>query len=56
MGRMTEEGKWTLESYAFRDIKVTTPTPDVAIIVYEVERDVVMDGKPQTLHAADSST
>lgn len=56
MGQMTEEGKWTLESYAFDDIEVTTPTPDVAIIAYTVTQKVTMDGKVQDLHAADSST
>lgn len=56
MGEMTEEGDWTLESYAFDDIEVATPTPDVAIIAYTVRQKVVMDGKPQDLHAADTST
>ena len=56
MGAMTEEGKWTLQSYDFDNIQVTTPTPDVAIIVYTVTQKVRMDGRPQTMHAADSST
>ncbi len=56
MGKMTEEGKWTLESYEFDDIEVSSPTPDVAIIAYTVKQEVTMDGKPQTLRAADSST
>jgi hypothetical protein len=56
MGKMTEEGKWTLESYAFDDIQVSSPTPDIAIIAYTVNQKVTMDGKPQTLRAADSST
>ena len=56
MGKMTEEGKWTLESYAFNDIQVVTPAPDVAIIAYTVNQNVTMDGKPQELRAADSST
>ena len=56
MGKMTEEGKWTLESYAFDDIEVTNPAPDVAIIAYTVTQKVTLDGKSQTLHAADSST
>ncbi len=56
MGKMTEEGKWTLESYAFDDIAVTTPTPDVAVIAYTVNQQVNMDGKSQNLRAADSST
>ncbi len=56
MGKMTEDGKWTLESYEFDDIEFSTPTPDVAIIAYTVKQEVTMDGKPQTLRAADSST
>ena len=56
MGKMTEEGNWTLESYAFDDVEVATPTPDVAIIAYTVRQKVKMDGKLQDLRAADSST
>jgi len=56
MGKMTEEGNWTLESYAFDNIEFATPTPDVAIIAYTVKQKVTMDGKKQDLHAADSST
>ncbi len=56
MGQMTEEGNWTLESYSFDDIEVSTPAPDVAIIAYTVNQQVTMNGKSQTLRAADSST
>ena len=56
MGKMTEDGKWTLESYAFDDVEVTTPAPNVAIIAYTVTQKVTMDGKSQDLRAADSST
>ena len=56
MGKMTESGKWTLESFDFEDVEVTVPTPDVAIIAYKVHQKVTMDGKSQDLHAADSST
>ena len=56
MGKMTEEGDWSLESYSFDDVEVSTPAPDVAIIAYTVRQKVTMDGKPQKLHAADSST
>lgn len=56
MGKMTEEGNWTLESYQFDDIQFVTPAPDVAIIAYKVKQKVTMDGKKQELHAADSST
>lgn len=56
MSKMTEEGEWTLESYAFDDVEVSSPTPDVAIIAYTVRQKVTMNGKPQEMRAADSST
>jgi hypothetical protein len=56
MGKMTEEGNWTLEDYAFDNIEVATPTDNVAIIAYTVKQKVTMDGKKQELRAADSST
>lgn len=56
MGKMTESGEWTLESYSFSDVQVSTPAPDVAIIAYTVTQNVKMKGKPQTMRAADSST
>lgn len=56
MGKMTEEGKWTLEEYAFDDVQISIPSPDVAIIAYTVTQTVKMDGKRQEMRAADSST
>jgi hypothetical protein len=55
MGKLTEEGNWTLESYDFEDVEVSTPAPDVALIAYTVRQSVIMDGKPSDLRAADSS-
>ena len=56
MGEMTEDGKWTLESYSFDNIEVSTPLVDVAIIAYTVKQKVKMNGKSQNLRAAESST
>lgn len=56
MGQMTEAGDWTLESYAFDEVQVSTPAPDVAIIAYTVRQKVVMKGEPKELRAADTST
>lgn len=56
MGKMTEEGTWTLDSYAFDDVQFAAPTPDVAIIAYTVKQKVTMDGKQHDMRAADSST
>jgi hypothetical protein len=56
MGKMTEDPKWTLESYSFDKVEVTTPTPDVAIIAYIVRQKVTMNGESIDLQAAESST
>ncbi|MEO6095338.1 MAG: nuclear transport factor 2 family protein [Fibrobacteria bacterium] len=56
MGKMTEDGNWTLESYEFDDVDVIIPAADVAIIAYTVKQSVTMDGKKQDLRAADTST
>lgn len=56
MASMTEEGEWTLESYEFDDVQVAAPAPDVAIIAYTVTQQVTLQGKPQTMRAADCST
>jgi ketosteroid isomerase-like protein len=55
MAKMTEEGKWSLESYALEDVEVSTPSPDIALIAYTVRQSVKMDGKSQDMRAADSS-
>ena len=56
MGKMTEEGEWTLDDYEFQDVKVTAPAPDVAIIAYKVRQKVTMKGEAKSFEAADSST
>lgn len=55
MGKMTEEGEWTLEDYVFEDVQVSTP-PDVAIIAYTVRQNVTLKGEPREMRNADSST
>lgn len=55
MGKMTEDGNWTLESYVLDDVEVSTPSPDIALIAYTVKQSVTRDGKSQNLRAADSS-
>ncbi len=56
MGKMTEAGDWTLESYDFDDVEISIPADDVAIIAYTVRQKVTMNDRPQELRAADSST
>ena len=55
MGTMTEEGNWKLNSYTFKDVEVSTPSPDIALIAYTVEQNMTMDGKATKTRAADSS-
>lgn len=56
MGKMTEEGEWTLESYEFEDVEVSIPHPDVAVIAYTVTENVTLKGEPKSFRAADTST
>ena len=49
MGKMTEDGHWTLETYEFSDVHVVHPAENVAIIAYSVRQTVTMDGKQQEL-------
>ncbi|WP_421693496.1 nuclear transport factor 2 family protein [Aestuariivirga sp.] len=56
MKSLTEQGQWILNSFEFGDMAFLSPTPDIAILAYTVTQTVTMDGKTQTLHAADSST
>jgi ketosteroid isomerase-like protein len=53
--RMTAEGKWTLQEYELRDVTVVSPAPDVAVIGYRVSERIIVDGRPMTLEAADTS-
>lgn len=54
--KMMEGGAWTLESYVFSDVQVEFPTADVAVIGYKVSENLLIDGKPLKLEAADAST
>lgn len=56
MAAMTKDGNWTLDSYEFEDVEVSTPAPGVAVIAYTVHQKMTMDGKAQDVRAADSST
>ena len=56
MGKLTEDGNWYLEHYAFEDTQVIIPAPDVAIIAYTVTQSVTAEGKKREFKAADSST
>lgn len=56
MKSLTEDAKWTLDSYSFDEVQFLSPAPHIAILAYTVTQTVTMDGKSETRRAADSST
>jgi hypothetical protein len=57
MAKLTREGKWELQQFAFDDPKtqVRFLTDDVAIVAYTVKERVVVDGDTLPIEANDSS-
>ena len=57
LGEMMKQASYELTSYQFQDktFRVRKLTDDVAIVAYEVHEDLVVDGKPESLVAFDSS-
>jgi hypothetical protein len=57
MGKLTVEGKWELEQYAFdeKNAQVKFVGDDVAIVAYKVNEKVVVDGQRLPVDANDSS-
>ncbi len=57
MGKMLTEGQWELQQYSFDDTKteVRFLGDDVAIVAYNVNERVVVDGKTLPIEANDSS-
>jgi hypothetical protein len=53
--QMTRDGQWTLENFEMKKVEVVQPTPDSAIIAYEVHQTGDMKGQPMDLRCADSS-
>ena len=53
--QMTRDGQWTLENFEMKKVEVVQPTPDSAIIAYEVHQTGDMMGQPMDLRCADSS-
>jgi Domain of unknown function (DUF4440) len=56
MKGMLEGAAWTLGNFELKDIIVQRPTSDVAIIAYKISEELLVDGKPLKLEAADAST
>lgn len=54
--KMTEAEGWSLQSYAFEDVRVLAPAPDIAIVAYTVTQQVTMNGASRSFRAADMST
>ena len=54
--KMAEDGTWVLHDFNLSDVKVEKVTDDVAVIAYTVRENLTVDGKRQTLEAADAST
>jgi hypothetical protein len=57
MGKMTTEGTWELKHYDFdeKSAQVRLINDDVAVVAYQVDERLIVDGKPLTLKANDSS-
>lgn len=55
MGAMLKSGAWELKRYEFANIKVIRPDENTAVIGYSVKEELVVEGKPLTLEANDSS-
>jgi len=54
---MLTSPSWTLREFALdREVQVRLLGDDVAVIAYKVREELMVDGKPVTLEAADSST
>lgn len=56
MKLLTEEATWSLDSYQFEEVTFLSPAPAIAILAYTVTQTVTMNGRTETLRAADSST
>jgi hypothetical protein len=55
IGTMVQSEGWKLNKYEFSDVKVASPSPDLAIIAYHVKEDLEVEGKPLTIEANDST-
>lgn len=53
---MMEGANWVLEDFSFENTTARLLSDDVAIVAYKVKEKLLVDGKPLTLEAADTST
>jgi hypothetical protein len=57
LAAMMKAASYTLNDFEIsKDAKVRLLGDDVAIVAYKVREDLIVEGKPVTLEAADSST
>ncbi|MGI5862942.1 MAG: nuclear transport factor 2 family protein [Myxococcales bacterium] len=56
MGEMMRTGPYSLTDYEMKDVHVRLLRDDVGIVTYRVHEKLIVDGKPLTLDATDSST
>jgi len=56
LARMMEGAPWTLDNFELEDFQVQLVRDDVAIVAYKVKESLIVEGRPLTLEAADSST
>lgn len=50
------DGEWTPGRFYFSNIHVTSPSPDVAVIGYQVKQEVKANGQDKTFTAAECAT
>jgi hypothetical protein len=57
MGKLTTEGQWTLQQYAFdeKNAQVRYLTDDIAIVAYKLNERVELEGKSLPIEANDAS-
>jgi ketosteroid isomerase-like protein len=52
---MMQDGKWTLDTFEFSDLKVIFPAEDTAVVAYKVHQKGELKGQPMDLECADST-
>ena len=53
---MMDAAPWILDDFELKDVQVKLVCDDVAIVAYKVKESLIVEGKPMTLEASDSST
>jgi len=47
---------WILDDFELKDVQVRLVSEDVAIVAYRVKESLIVEGRPLSLEASDSST